>query len=110
VVNPFVVRGSASVITVVIGSVKCRQPSALFELVEAATRKDSKGLARNNVGLELPAISQVTAVDDHLGTQSVARPGADAGTGVRPGLWWGWPVIVRCLGRGRGQSADQRPP
>jgi hypothetical protein len=40
-VNPFVVRGSASVITVVIGSVKCRQPSALFELVEAATRKDS---------------------------------------------------------------------
>jgi hypothetical protein len=33
-------RGNASVITVVIGSVKCRWPSALFELVEAAIRTE----------------------------------------------------------------------
>jgi hypothetical protein len=45
-----------------------RWPSALFELVEAATRTDTKGLVRNNVGLPLPAISQVTAVDDQFGT------------------------------------------
>jgi hypothetical protein len=29
-----------------------------------------KGLARNNVGLPLPAIHQVTAVDDQFGTHS----------------------------------------
>jgi hypothetical protein len=35
----------AFVITVVIGSAKRRWPSARFELVEAATRTASKGLA-----------------------------------------------------------------
>jgi hypothetical protein len=30
-----------------------------------------RGLARNNVGLPLPAISQVTAVDDQFGTHTV---------------------------------------
>ncbi|HEX8933291.1 MAG TPA: hypothetical protein VF788_03675 [Pseudonocardiaceae bacterium] len=70
-----VVRGNTPVITVVIGSVKCRWPSALFELVEAATRIDVEGLARNNVGLPLPAISQVTAVDDQFGTHGLGTRG-----------------------------------
>ena len=68
VADPSVARGNASVITVVIGSAKYQPLGARFELVEAATRADSKGLARNNVGLPLPAISQVTAVDDQFGT------------------------------------------
>ena len=45
----------------------------LFELVEAATRTDFEGLARNNVGLALPAISQVTVVDDQFGTHRADR-------------------------------------
>jgi hypothetical protein len=47
----------------------------LFALVEAATRTDFEGLARNNVGLPLPAISQVTAVDDQFGIHSLGARG-----------------------------------
>ena len=47
--------------------------SARFALVEAATRTDFEGLGRNNVGLPLPVISQVTAVDDQFGAHTAAR-------------------------------------
>ena len=63
----------APVIIVVIGSANCRWPSALFELIEAATRIDSDGVVRNDVGLPLPAVLQVIGVDGQLGAHTRHR-------------------------------------
>ena len=69
--NRSVVCGNAFVIIVVIGFAN-RWLTARFELVEAATRTDPTGLARNDVRLPLPAISQVTAAHDQFGTHRSA--------------------------------------
>jgi hypothetical protein len=63
------------VIIVVIDSANAGDRARSSKLVQAATRTDSKGLARHNVGLPLPAISQVTAVDDQFGTHRVEGTG-----------------------------------
>ena len=70
--DPSATVAQAPVITVIIDSAHADGPRALFELVEAATRTDSKRLPRNNVGLPLPAISQVTAVNDQFSTHTQA--------------------------------------
>jgi len=87
VVNPLWRVPIAPVITVVIGSAHAGDRVALFELVEAATRTDSTGMARNNVGLPLPAISQVTVVDDQFGTHSERNHRLGVGGVGEPG--WG---------------------
>jgi hypothetical protein len=65
-----VARGNVPVITVVTGSSAVPVAECALRIGRSGHKDRFEGLARNNVGLPLPAISQVTAVDDQFGTHT----------------------------------------
>jgi hypothetical protein len=68
-VDPSAARGTVPVITMIIAfRVNAGGQARSSNWSKRPQGQIRRGLARNNVGLPLPAISQVTAVDDQFGT------------------------------------------
>jgi hypothetical protein len=109
--DPSAARGTVPVITMIIAfRVNAGGQARSSNWSKRPQGQIRRGLARNNVGLPLPAISQVTAVDDQFGTHTVGTGavGARLLIGSLIGLLIGG-LIANSQARRDARALDQSP-